>query len=177
MAGKEMAGQEAARQRGQAGMSDPRGILDIEMSRRGVSPVLVGRAAEMASLEAAFETVRQGSPAALLIGGEAGVGKTRLMAEFAVRARSAGARVLTGGCLELGADGLPYGPFTAMLRDLVREIGADEIVGMLPGRSRAIRELARLLPELAGSAADAPQGSPGAAPPRGSRRLRVPADP
>jgi len=143
-------------------MSHPRGILDVEMSRRGASPVLVGRAAEMASLETAFETVRQGSPAAVLVGGEAGVGKTRLIAEFAARARSAGARVLAGGCLELGADGLPYGPFTAMLRDLVREIGADEIVGMLPGSSRAIRELARLLPELAGSAPDGLAGADGA---------------
>ncbi len=104
----------------------------------------------MAALQAAFDAVRQGGPAALLLGGEAGVGKTRLISEFGAEARAAGARVLIGGCLELGADGLPFGPFTAMLRDLVREIGADELVGMLPGSDRAIRELARLLPELAG---------------------------
>ena len=104
----------------------------------------------MAALAAAFDAVRQGGPAALLIGGEAGVGKTRLISEFAGEARAAGARVLIGGCLELGADGLPFGPFTAMLRDLVRDIGADELVGMLPGSDRATRELARLLPELAG---------------------------
>ena len=107
----------------------------------------------MAALEAAFETVRQGGPAALLIGGEAGVGKTRLISEFTERARTSGARVLAGGCLELGADGLPFGPFTAMLRDLVRETGAEEITGMLPGSGRAIRELARLLPELATASA------------------------
>src|SRR6202034_1454424 len=133
-----------------AGMSDPGETLLYEMSRRGGSPVLVGRAAEMAALAAAFDAVRQGGPAALLIGGEAGVGKTRLISEFADEARTAGARVLTGGCLELGADGLPFGPFTAMLRDLVRETGADEIIGLLPGSGRAVRELARLLPELAG---------------------------
>ena len=133
-----------------AGMSDPGETLLYEMNRRGGSPVLVGRATEMAALQAAFDAVRQGGPAALLIGGEAGVGKTRLISEFAAEARAAGARVLIGGCLELGADGLPFGPFTAMLRDLVREIGADELIGMLPGSDRAIRELARLLPELAG---------------------------
>jgi DNA-binding CsgD family transcriptional regulator len=133
-----------------AGMSDPGETLHYEMNRRGGSPVLVGRAAEMAALAAAFDAVRQGGPAALLIGGEAGVGKTRLISEFAGEARAAGARVLIGGCLELGADGLPFGPFTAMLRDLVREIGADELVGLLPGSDRATRELARLLPELAG---------------------------
>ncbi len=163
-----------------AGMSDPRGMLQGEMSRRGTSPVLVGRAAEMAALEAAFETVRQGGPAALLIGGEAGVGKTRLISEFAARAGAAGARVLTGGCLELGADGLPFGPFTAMLRDLVREIGAREIVGMLPGSNRAIRELARLLPELANASAlasapaSAEAGGPApAAPAAGEARARL----
>src|SRR5215468_4105157 len=159
MTGKEMPGKES----GPAGMSDPRGMLNQEMSRRGTSPVLVGRAAEMAALEDAFETVRQGGPAAVLIGGEAGVGKTRLTSEFAASARTAGARALIGGCLELGADGLPFGPFTAMLRDLVREIGADEIIGMLPGSSRAIRELARLLPELAGAPADDPRAGAGGA--------------
>jgi len=171
-----MAGKDSGRQLGQAGMSDPRGILGLEMSRRGASPVLVGRAAEMAALEAAFETVRQGSPAAVLIGGEAGVGKTRLAGEFTLRARSTGARVLAGGCLELGADGLPFGPFTAMLRDLVREIGADQIVAMLPGNSRAIRELARLLPELASSAADGvntPDGGALASVAAGEARARL----
>ncbi len=134
-------------------MSDPCETLNPEMSRRRTSPVLVGRATEMAALEAAFETVRQGGPAALLIGGEAGVGKTRLISEFTASARSGGARVLAGGCLELGTDGLPFGPFTAMLRDLVREVGADEIITLLPGSGRAIRELARLLPELADASA------------------------
>src|ERR1700739_4081982 len=112
---------------GRAGMSDPYATLDIVMGRRGASPVLVGRAAEMAALEAALGTVRQGEPAAVLIGGEAGMGKTRLIAEFTAAARGAGVRVLTGACLELGADGLPFSPFTAMLRDLVREVGAREV--------------------------------------------------
>ena len=60
--------------------------------------------------------------------------------------RDTGVRVLVGGCLELGADGLPFAPFTAVLRDLARELGLEAIAGMLAGR--AIRELARLLPEL-----------------------------
>jgi hypothetical protein len=41
-------------------------MLNIEMGRRGASPVLVGRATEMATLESALEAVRQGDPAALL---------------------------------------------------------------------------------------------------------------
>ena len=104
----------------------------------------------MATLQAAVESVRQGEPSAVLIGGEAGMGKTRLISEFTATARAAGARVLTGACLELGADGLPYSPFTAMLRDLVREAAPDEVAALLSGSRRAARELARLLPELAG---------------------------
>jgi DNA-binding NarL/FixJ family response regulator len=144
-------------------MSDPRAMLDVVMSRRGVSPVLVGRAAEMAALEAALNTVRHGEPAAVLIGGEAGMGKTRLISEFTAVARSAGARVLTGACLELGADGLPFSPFTAMLRGLVRESGAGEIARLLSGSGRAARELARLLPEFAPGYDRAASGADGGA--------------
>jgi DNA-binding CsgD family transcriptional regulator len=140
---------------GQAGMSASYETLDCVMNRRGASPILVGRAAEMAALETALEAVRHGEPAALLIGGEAGMGKTRLIGEFTAAARAVGAQVLTGACLELGADGLPYGPFTAMLRELVRDAGPGEIAGLLPSDGRAARELSRLLPELAnGTPAD-----------------------
>ncbi len=129
-----------------AGMSGPHGMLTAEMSGRASSPVLVGRDEQMAALEAAFASARQGGPSAVLLGGEAGVGKSRLVGEFGQVAASAGARVLTGGCLELGTDGLPFAPFTAVLRELVREMGADTVASMLPGRTT--RGLARLLPEL-----------------------------
>ena len=128
------------------GMSDPRGMLTLEMSGRASSPVLVGRDEQTAVLEAAFASARQGGPSAVLLGGEAGVGKSRLVSEFGRTAAAAGARVLTGGCLELGTDGLPFAPFTAVLRDLVHEMGADAVASMLPGRTT--RGLARLLPEL-----------------------------
>ncbi|HEV2537853.1 MAG TPA: AAA family ATPase [Streptosporangiaceae bacterium] len=116
------------------------------MSGRASSSVLVGRDEQMAALEAAFGRVRQGGPSAVLLGGEAGVGKSRLVSEFGRTAVAAGARVLTGGCLELGTDGLPFAPFTAVLRELVHEMGADALASMLPGRTT--RGLARLLPEL-----------------------------
>jgi DNA-binding CsgD family transcriptional regulator len=111
-----------------------------------VSPVLIGRADHLSALDAALAEARRGQPAAVLIGGEAGIGKSRLVTEFAARAGSSGARVLTGGCLELGADGLPFAPFTAVLRELVRDIGPDGVAALLPGGSA--RELARLLPEF-----------------------------
>ena len=132
---------------GPRGMPDPRGTLTAdEMSGRASGPVLVGRDQQMAALEAAFAGVRQGGPTAVLLGGEAGVGKSRLVGEFGQAATAAGACVLVGGCLELGTDGLPFAPFTAVLRDLVHENGAEAVASMLPGRTT--RGLARLLPEL-----------------------------
>ena len=116
------------------------------MAANVVSPILVGRTDQLATLDAALAEAGRGRPATVLIGGEAGIGKSRLVSEFAGRARGAGARVLTGGCLELGADGLPFAPFTSVLRELVRDLGADGVAGLLP--SGATRELARLLPEF-----------------------------
>ncbi|MGH2908604.1 MAG: ATP-binding protein, partial [Solirubrobacteraceae bacterium] len=83
-------------------------------------------------------------PRTVLIAGEAGVGKTRLVTEFAGQAGDAGARVLIGGALELGAEGLPYAPFTAALRSLVRELGVDAVGDLVPD----VAQLAPCLPEL-----------------------------
>ena len=110
------------------------------------SPVLVGRSEQLAILDAALERARAGGPSTVLIGGEAGIGKTRLMTEFAAGAAASGARLLAGGCLDLGAEGLPFAPFAAVLRELVRDLGADGVAALLP--AQATREFARLLPEF-----------------------------
>ena len=105
------------------------------MSLGAGAPVFVGRAEELAALDAALDRVRQGQPSAALIGGEAGVGKSRLLSEFAARARAVGVtRVLYGYCLELSAEGLPFAPFTGVLRELVHGLGADGVAALLPGR-------------------------------------------
>jgi len=128
-----------------AGMSEGDGILEY-VSARMRSPVLVGRSEELAVLDAALDRARAGGPSTVLIGGEAGIGKTRLVTEFAAGAAASGARVLAGGCLDLGAEGLPFAPFTAMLRELVRDLGADGVAALLP--AHATHEFARLLPEF-----------------------------
>ncbi|WP_436887090.1 ATP-binding protein [Nocardiopsis dassonvillei] len=105
----------------------------------GTAPALVGRAAPLAALAEHARLCRTERSGALLLAGDAGIGKTRLVAEFA---RTQGS-VLVGGCLELGVDGLAYAPFTAALRQLLRESGPEPFaVGEQAG------ELARLLPEL-----------------------------
>ncbi|WP_284681531.1 ATP-binding protein [Sphaerisporangium fuscum] len=111
-----------------------------------VSPVFVGREAELGTLSEAFEEARKQAASAVLIGGEAGGGKTRLVTRFAEQAASAGAHVLMGGCVELSTEGLAYAPFTAALRQLVKEMGAPDVAALLP--EGGDRDLARLLPEF-----------------------------
>jgi DNA-binding CsgD family transcriptional regulator len=110
-----------------------------------VSPVLVGRQAEFAVLDGALERAIAGEPTAILVGGEAGVGKSRLVHELSRRAEEAGARVLVGGCVELGGEGIPFGPLVEVLRTLASELGIDELGDRL-GPARG--EIARLFPEL-----------------------------
>lgn len=110
-----------------------------------VSPVFVGRAGELAVLGEAFTAAAGGTPGVVLVGAEAGGGKSRLAAEFAARVAGR-ALVLDGGCVELTGPGLPYAPFTSALRQLVRDRGAAEVIALLPGARAG--ELAALLPGL-----------------------------
>ncbi|WP_166662017.1 LuxR family transcriptional regulator [Streptomyces sp. BK208] len=122
---------------------------------RSVSPVFVGRVGELDTLNDALaraagaDTARAsspgGEPQAVLLGGEAGVGKTRLVEEFADAAGRRGAVVALGGCVEIGADGLPFAPFSTALRALRRQL-PEELAAAAAGQEE---ELARLLPELA----------------------------
>ncbi|MEU9621261.1 MULTISPECIES: AAA family ATPase [unclassified Streptomyces] len=132
-----------------------------DVETRSVSPVFVGRADEFASLvDALTRATGEGSgradgsggePQALLIGGEAGVGKTRLVEEFLTEAVRREAVVAVGGCVEVGADGLPYAPFSTALRALRRTL-PDEMATACAGQEG---ELARLLPELGEADRDA----------------------
>jgi hypothetical protein len=131
------------------------------MFRNLVSPVLVGREAELAALMAALDSAMAGEPAVFLLGGEAGVGKTRLVGEAAERAREAGAQVLTGACVELGGEGLPFAPLADALRSLMR-VTPPEQLDVFVGPARL--ELARLLPELDPTGPPAPRRSGAAAP-------------
>jgi len=109
------------------------------------SPEFVGRATELERLGAALDRAAEGTAAAVFVGGESGVGKTRLLRELERLAVERGARVLRGDCLAFGADGLPYAPIAAALRGLTRELSPaafEELVG--PGAG----DLSRLLPEL-----------------------------
>ena len=86
------------------------------------------------------------SPSVVLIGGEAGVGKTRLASVVADDVVARGGRVMTGNCLELVERALPYGPVVQVLRQAARTMPPaefDAVVGSARGRARAPRSRAR----------------------------------
>jgi predicted ATPase len=90
------------------------------MTARISSPVFVGRGEELQRLQAALDGATAGTVGTVLVGGEAGVGKSRLLAEFRAGSASAGVRVLEGGSVDLGDGARPYDPFVAALRPWLR---------------------------------------------------------
>lgn len=105
----------------------------------------VGRERELAELSLALDEACAGAGSVWLVGGEAGIGKSRLVEEVARAAAARGAWLLDGRCWEAG--GAPaFWPWVQALRGLTRELGAAAVAELLGARAEA---LAPLLPELA----------------------------
>ena len=103
----------------------------------------VGRQAEQDKLAARLVDVSQGRGALALIGGEPGVGKTRLSEELLADARERGMLTFTGHCYEEGT--APFTPFVEILEQMVRELPADVLREAL---GDAAPDVVRLVPEI-----------------------------
>ncbi len=110
-----------------------------------ISARLAGRVAELELMETAFRQVSGGRQRTILLGAEAGGGKSRLIAEFVERVRDR-ALNLGGACIEQRECALPYAPFTAALLELVRLRGIANVRSIIG--AEGTRELAWLLPEF-----------------------------
>jgi DNA-binding CsgD family transcriptional regulator len=113
---------------------------------------MVGRLAELDAMSGAYARVLAGQSQVLLLTGEAGIGKTRLVEELSTRVRSAGdgARVRFGAAVPLAGTALAYGPFVAALGDEARWLLAEDSAGdMLAARHRLFVRVLELLTELA----------------------------
>jgi DNA-binding CsgD family transcriptional regulator len=115
------------------------------MPRRVSSPQIIGRVDAVAVLSSAFARSGEGEPAVVLVSGDAGVGKTRLVKEATRAEFAAAAHVLWGECLVTGNGELPYAPIVGALRSLTGILGSADAGDVLGG---AREELARLLPSL-----------------------------
>ena len=136
--------------------ADVRGQWDDGSMLPAPSAAMVGRDAELAEMRRLFDSVRGGVPGAMLVEGEAGIGKSRLVREFGAEIAHT-ADVHTGWCIDLGASRAPFGPLAGILRSIVERLGAErvrEAVGV------GVEALGMLLPELVDVPADRDRTSP-----------------
>jgi DNA-binding CsgD family transcriptional regulator/tetratricopeptide (TPR) repeat protein len=109
-----------------------------------ISPVLIGREALLSGLQGLIERLAEARGQVALLVGEAGVGKSRLVAEARRFAERRGLLVLQGECFE-STRSLPYAPFLDLLQTLLLSQPAAEVARLL---EPAAAELSLLLPEL-----------------------------
>lgn len=118
------------------------GAGDVTGSRSG--DVFVGRERELGELIAGLHNAMEGRGRLFLVGGEPGIGKSRLADELARRAKDQGVRVLWGGCWEAG--GAPtYWPWVQALRAYVRVEIPENLRRQL---GAGATELAQIVPEI-----------------------------
>ncbi|HMJ33006.1 MAG TPA: AAA family ATPase [Baekduia sp.] len=103
----------------------------------------VGRSAELRTLRTLLPRAEGDGGRVVLLGGEPGSGKSRLVRELASEAESDGVLVLSGACDAVVRT--PYGPFVEALGQLVRAADPDELRAALGATGG---ELTRLLPDL-----------------------------
>jgi len=127
--------------------------------QRAADKPLFGRAAELAALSDRWrEVLREGSLRCVVVAGEPGIGKTRLLAELCTEAQREGGAVLYGRCHEDAP--FPYAPLVEALRRYAGAVGPFE-VSVAAGAGAA--QLARLVPQIA-TPADAPGAREGPGP-------------
>jgi DNA-binding NarL/FixJ family response regulator len=116
---------------------------------------MVGRDVESSRLDAALQRALAGEAGAVLVAGEAGIGKSRLLREFRERA-AVTADVVAGWCLDYGVAPTPYGPLPAILRGLLDAL--DDPTALAAGPARGALRL--VLPELGGGPVERGETSP-----------------
>ena len=116
-----------------------------------ICPVLVGRDAAIDIMRTVLSRARDNQGGILLIGGEAGIGKSRILRETAAKARQQGFAVFRGACFEADRS-MPYAP----LLDLIREYPVTSSrAAVAHAFAPAATELVRTFPELASIFTDA----------------------
>jgi DNA-binding CsgD family transcriptional regulator len=121
-----------------------------------VCPVLIGRSGDLAALRTLAELAKQGQGQVALMSGEAGIGKSRLIAEGKTYALAQGFRLLQGNCFP-GDTSCPYAPLLDLLRTQFAGQSETEIATEL---KPFVREFAQLIPDLVHGLPDAAPLSP-----------------
>lgn len=120
-------------------------VTAIRSNDSSIATTLVARDAELEALEEALDLLFSGRGSLVLIGGEAGIGKSRLASEIAARVVRRGGLVIRGSGYEQEGQ-LAYGPFVDALEGFAQQLPSAELEEMLAGASL---EAARLMPNAA----------------------------
>ncbi|MCG3212633.1 MAG: hypothetical protein FOGNACKC_06303 [Anaerolineae bacterium] len=131
------------------------------------SPILVGRKKEIELLVEALPSVQDGEGRCFLLAGEAGVGKTRLLAELGGLAKNQGFVTLQGHCFEPDVT-FPYAPVIDALRSFFARHSLTEMAQIL---GPLIIDVIKLLPELALASPEVTEPTPALDPETEKRRL------
>lgn len=109
-------------------------LMLATVARRVTSRELVGRSDELALLRAVTQMAAEGAARVVLLSGDAGIGKSRLVATSIEQARRDGFITALGGCLQLGEVSVAYAPLVEALRELRTKLGEDVLAELLgPG--------------------------------------------
>ena len=151
----------ARREGARDALADSLGWQHGRVSRRVASPYLVDRVAELAVLTAAWADVEAGEPRTVLLSGEAGIGKTRLIDGLVDQVTVSGGLVARGACVRLNSGTLPYAPFRSAVSDLCAAFGATAVLEAI-GDSASSLGVLLVDPDLVTSQRrDGPRGAGG----------------
>ena len=131
------------------GLTQPMPVCEVVYDRNDPAALLrttpfVGRAGQMKRLADKLDIVSSGKGAVVMLLGEPGIGKTRMLAEFSDLARQRGVMVLCGSCYD-GEFQPPYGPFAEMIVEYAQDAPADDLNAVLGDR---VSTIVRIAPAL-----------------------------
>ena len=118
--------------------------MELSHNKPIVCPVLIGRAADLTALHMLIDQTKQGEGQVALVSGEAGIGKSRLVAEAKAYAAAQGFLPLQGNCFQTDS-AFPYAPFLDLLRSYFS--GSSHVTGQNDLTPFA-QELSQFLPDV-----------------------------
>src|SRR6516162_4044397 len=126
--------------------------MTIPLQHSVVCPILVGRNAELSALQECLEAAARGNGGAVLLSGEAGIGKSRLSAELRQVAETHDFQLLAGQCFPTDRT-CPYAPLLDLVATFLAPLSPAQIKTVLGPSARALvpllPEQLQHLPELA----------------------------
>ena len=118
--------------------------MTVSLNQPVVCPVLIGRTPDLALLQLSLEQVKSGKGQVVLLCGEAGIGKSRLVAEIQTEAFAQGFQLLQGNCFPTDRS-FPYAPLLDLLRSIFLASSTAQVEALVGPYAR---EFAPLLPDV-----------------------------